>query len=297
MAHASALCVVLASSPARWVGWLELLLLALVLVASVGYLRERRRWNQINHTLEEQVAHRTRELERLNAELKDRTLRDELTGLRNRRFLEGVMHHDLARIQRDCQDYGSAPFSLVFCLVDLDHFKEVNDSLGHHVGDRVLVEMAQLLDEVYRESDYLVRWGGDEFLVVVRYVRSTEAPILAERMRRRVHEHAFDLGESRRRGEVTSSIGYVVHPLVPPAAEAMTIDQILQLADFCLYAAKRSGRNGWVGLSGTDGVAGWPVEDVVRDPATFVTGGQLQLSSSFESVDLGVEHGHSLRPT
>ncbi len=276
-------------------GWIagrsswDWVLLALLAVAIYGFVRERRRWSRVNSTLEQQVSVRTRELELLNAQLKERTLRDDLTGLRNRRFVEGVIHHDLARVARDCRDYGSSPFSLVFFLVDLDHFKQVNDSYGHTVGDRVLMETALLLRQVFRESDYVIRWGGDEFLAVVRYIAASEAPLLAERVRRRVHEHAFNLGANPERGEITASVGYVVHPLMPSVPEALDLNSILHVADVCLYAAKRSGRNGWVGLGGLGDEADEAlVHGLIDDPGSVVTGGLIDLESSFERVDLQV---------
>src|SRR6185312_7715140 len=119
--------------------------------------------------LEAMVLDRTRALE-------EASLRDPLTGLRNRRFLTQTLGQEtqLALRRRD---------DLLFFMIDIDHFKQVNDTYGHHAGDLVLIELCRRLQHVFREADYLVRWGGEEFLVVARGSSRAEAPLIAERVR------------------------------------------------------------------------------------------------------------------
>ena len=102
-------------------------------------------------------------------------------------------------------------------MVDLDHFKDVNDRHGHAAGDAVLVQMQERLREVFRESDYLVRWGGEEFLVLARATRRDEARVVAERIRRAVADREFLLPDGERLRK-TCSIGFACFPFVPDAA-------------------------------------------------------------------------------
>ncbi|CAG0986477.1 partial Cyclic di-GMP phosphodiesterase PdeB, partial [Gammaproteobacteria bacterium] len=120
-------------------------------------------------------------------------------------------------------------------LLDLDHFKVVNDTLGHGAGDVVLVELARLLGTLRRPGDELARLGGDEFVIVLEGIPAEAGRMVAERVRRAVHEHRFDVGG--RRFDLGVSVGVVpIDGRLKPAA-------LLALADSALYAAKEKGRN------------------------------------------------------
>ncbi|WP_457420623.1 diguanylate cyclase [Roseateles sp. P5_E7] len=185
--------------------------------------------------------------------MRDMAFSDPLTGLRNRRHLVSTIHEDLALARRRLETVGagraSANVDIVFMMIDVDHFKAVNDVHGHAAGDAVLKQCAEVLQRQLRESDTLVRWGGEEFLVVVRQANAKECHLLAERLRASIATHDFVLDD----GQVlrkTCSIGYACHPLgrdaaaQPPADWNATVD----LADQCLYVAKASGRDLWVGV-------------------------------------------------
>ncbi|HET8775502.1 MAG TPA: two-component regulator propeller domain-containing protein [Thermoanaerobaculia bacterium] len=205
---------------------------ALVVLAIAGLLygAYRLRVRQLRareRELERLVAKRTRELETAYAKIEEVSLTDPLTGLRNRRYLEQTIDADL----------GS---DLVILMADLDHFKSVNDRYGHAAGDAVLVELAHLLQQTFRTSDHVVRWGGEEFLIVARTVDGSQAAELAEKLRVAVAEHPFVLPD----GTVlqrTCSIGVAVWPLSP----AVKWERAVDLADGALYEAKRAGRNRW----------------------------------------------------
>jgi diguanylate cyclase (GGDEF)-like protein len=197
---------------------------------------------------------RGRELETAYLRIEEASLTDPLTGLRNRRFLEQSLGADVELAARRHEDEGAAgPSDLAFLLLDLDHFKSVNDTHGHAAGDAVLVQTAAVLRSIFRASDFLMRWGGEEFLVVVRFVDRREAPALAEKLRAAVEAHEFRLddGTVLRR---TCSIGFAIHPFAPRRPREVTWEEIVDLADFGLYAAKRRGRNRWIGVeAGEDG--------------------------------------------
>ncbi|SEK28347.1 diguanylate cyclase (GGDEF) domain-containing protein [Atopomonas hussainii] len=203
--------------------------------------------------LEAQLRARNAELEQANLDLTQHSLTDPLTGLRNRRFVLQHISHDLERCcerYRRWQDEGHSErpddADLIAFLVDIDHFKEVNDSYGHNAGDSVLQQVQARLQRVFREDDYLVRWGGEEFLVVTRQVPRQQAPQLAERLRLAFAEQPFRLsnGQPLRK---TCSVGFACYPFLPHEPNAVGWLQVIDLADQALYHAKQAGRNRWFG--------------------------------------------------
>jgi diguanylate cyclase (GGDEF)-like protein len=196
-------------------------------------------------------------LEKANLALQAQSLSDPLTGLHNRRFLSVVVEEDAAKVQRayrEAQPGQSLPNTdLVFLMVDLDHFKNVNDTHGHHVGDLVLEQVAQTLRKAARETDGVVRWGGEEFLVLARDATRAEAPAMAERIRSLMEAQSLTLDS----GEVlrwTCSVGYAVYPFCLDELGWMGWEKVVDIADACLYLAKRGGRNAWAGASARPGL-------------------------------------------
>ncbi len=192
-------------------------------------------------------------------QLEEVSITDPLTGLRNRRFLLQNIERDVARALRAYEDQINQvgdEFSrpgdddIVFFMVDLDHFKSVNDTYGHACGDMVLIQMRNRLQSVFRESDYLVRWGGEEFLVVARTCNRKDAPMVAERIRQVVSMMPFtlldDLAINR-----TCSVGYAAFPFLPHAPHLISWAQVVNFADQGLYMVKKSGRNACIGISHT----------------------------------------------
>lgn len=231
-------------------------LVALLMEAMVRL--RRRRLQRLRERLEAEVETRTAELKRLGEELEKRSrqaeeasLTDALTGLRNRRFAEQELPKEAALYQRRPYRQSSGMIrdggSLVFYLLDLDRFKRVNDDFGHAAGDQVLRQLAARLREVCRSSDHLVRWGGEEFLVAARDTDRAAAVGLAERIRARVGDTPFQLGDGRSLS-VTVSLGFVAFPLMGRAPLAVDWEDAIALADRLLMAGKRAGRNAWVGL-------------------------------------------------
>ncbi|MYM70180.1 diguanylate cyclase [Pseudoduganella sp. FT55W] len=209
---------------------------------------------------QEQLLEKNLELEQAYKALEEVSLTDQLTGLRNRRFFLQNVDADVALSLRgyeagqhreltECDI--AAPKDLVFFMVDLDHFKEVNDRYGHGAGDSILVQMQERLREVFRESDYVIRWGGEEFLVLARATQRDEAAGVAERMRRAVAERDFELPDGGRLSR-TCSIGFACFPFLPDQPRLLSWSQVVELADQGLYIAKRSGRNAWAALYSTE---------------------------------------------
>ena len=172
-----------------------------------------------------------------NAELKVATERDPLTGLANRRHFQAVMQ---ATTQATTQQTAAAGFEGALLLIDLDHFKRINDLHGHAVGDAVLVEMAQRLRAALRDEDLTVRWGGEEFLVVVRHMPAEQVEALAERLLAAIGSRPVAHGGGS--VAVTGSIGFATFPL-PPARAALPWERAIDVVDTALYLAKAHGRN------------------------------------------------------
>ncbi len=191
-----------------------------------------------NHVIEKQKL----QLESMNRELTEASLTDALTGLRNRRYLKFFLdqHGPEAALSNERRQQHSGKFTL--CLFDLDHFKQVNDRYGHEVGDGVLVEVARRLRSTMRESDGLLRWGGEEFLVVGRGFDPPSAEQFAQRVMHSISGSDMCLAGGHRL-RVTCSMGYAPLQWSDQAAHNLSREQVLNLADFALYLSKLEGRN------------------------------------------------------
>jgi diguanylate cyclase (GGDEF)-like protein len=156
---------------------------------------------------------------------------DTLTDLYNRRYFEERLD-----IEAHKAFGGKNPLSLI--MVDIDHFKKVNDTLGHPEGDKILREIASLLKtSVRKKDDVVARYGGEEFILILPQASLDEASMIAERIRRMVESADFEVGASHLR--VTVSLGisnFPVHRL-------KTAEDLVKMADLALYEAKRGGRN------------------------------------------------------
>jgi diguanylate cyclase (GGDEF)-like protein len=200
-----------------------------------------------------ELAEKNRQLESAYARIEEASLTDPLTGLRNRRYLEQTIGADLElalRRSRDEADRDALPL-LVFLLVDLDHFKSVNDTYGHAAGDAVLRQTAEVLRAAFRASDHVVRWGGEEFLVVARFVHAFEGAAFGEKLRAAIEQREYVLPDGRTIGR-SCSIGFAAFPFLPSDPRGVDWHDVVDIADAALYAVKRSGRNGWAGI--------WPVD-------------------------------------
>jgi diguanylate cyclase (GGDEF)-like protein len=187
--------------------------------------------------------------------MREMAFTDPLTGLRNRRHFQTLVSKDLAiaRRQRDTARHGASGHNtlLAFIMIDVDHFKAVNDVHGHAAGDAVLKQCAAVLQRQLRVSDTLVRWGGEEFMVLARQTDPQAVHKLAERLRAGVaaHEFVLDDGQVLRK---TCSLGFACYPHESELLQDW--QDTVALADQCLYLAKASGRDLWVGV--TEGATG-----------------------------------------
>jgi diguanylate cyclase (GGDEF)-like protein len=203
------------------------------------------------------------ELQRKNLELQEISFTDALTGVWNRRYLEEILPSEAGQVLRNYQRARGSKIrkvdhrDLVFIMVDMDFFKEVNDRHGHPAGDRLLQLVADRLSTVVRKSDVLVRWGGEEFLIMSRSTDPSGIPAFCRRILEVMASEPFDLGH----GIVvrkTCSIGWAPYPWSRAAFEAICPEETIILADVALYRAKASGRNQGIGILPTDLVSATP---------------------------------------
>ena len=176
--------------------------------------------------LEQQVAERTEELMKANAALELLARQDMLTGLHNRTAASERLNQEFVRLKRT-----EVPDSVLF--MDIDHFKHINDTYGHDTGDQVLRQLGELLQQALRASDFVARFGGEEFLVILPDTRLTEAQIIAEKIRQATESHTIPVVK-----RITVSIGVAV-----ARVEDQNDEEVVHRADIALYAAKAGGRN------------------------------------------------------
>jgi diguanylate cyclase (GGDEF)-like protein len=160
------------------------------------------------------------------------SLSDPLTGLANRRFLQEILLRELRRAQRSNQ-----PVSLI--IVDIDHFKGVNDTYGHNVGDEVLEQIAGTMLSSVRATDFVIRYGGEEFVILQPETRAADGATVADKLRKTIGDTIME--STSRPGitlKVTISAGVAAFPV-----DGQTGDQVILKADKALYWAKQHGRN------------------------------------------------------
>ncbi len=167
---------------------------------------------------------------KLREALRTQSVRDALTGLYNRRYLEEVLDREVRRASRAAQSLG-------VLMIDLDHFKRFNDTYGHDAGDAVLREIAVSLTKGIRAEDFVCRFGGEEFVVILPTADLAASSMRAERLRSKVKELTI-LHQGRSMGMITISIGVAAFP-----EHGMSPKELMAAADAALYEAKRGGRD------------------------------------------------------
>lgn len=246
----------------------RILMGALILLVLYGIMllirnRERRK----RELLKEQVDERTLELQRVNEQLneanqqlKQLSHKDELSGLRNRHFVFEQLPKDIEHYQRNRESMISQGKSFALIVINIDGFKHVNDSHGPIAGDSVLTQFAVLLTRETRGSDYVVRWGGDEFLIVLRDSQANQIESFIYELNLAVANGEFYLPDGQS-VNVTCSIGYALYPLPLIGGQLINWEVSLSLADMALHQVKNAGRNGWATVEFDDQVDAFEFEN------------------------------------
>jgi diguanylate cyclase (GGDEF)-like protein len=206
---------------------------------------------------------------------------DFLTGVRNRRFFDLIVSGEESQTLR-----AFTPSSrlrrgdLILYMVDIDDFKEVNDCFGHEMGDKVLIEVARRIQSLIRAADVLVRWGGDEFLIVSRDSNRDDAAGFALRILDAFRQlvEADDAATT-----VNVSIGWAAFPWLAEDPDAVSLEAVLGLADRALYDAKTGGKNRAVGVSALNDRKSFVVKTDIHSTPAYTTQTVCQSTSSRES--------------
>ena len=152
---------------------------------------------------------------------------DKLTGLYNRRYFDHFLDLEIKRSSRQNA-------SLALLMIDIDNFKQINDTLGHLFGDTILNKLGKLIKTEIRETDMAARYGGEEFAIVMSNTGLKEAVRIAERIRQSIQAYSFDTENFL----TTVSIGIALYPL-----DAHSLNELIEKSDNSLYKAKRDGKN------------------------------------------------------
>jgi diguanylate cyclase (GGDEF)-like protein len=216
------------------------------------------------------VRHANAQLEVKNQELKQQSARDPLTALYNRRHFQEFMRGHQAVAKSANEETVSALY-----LMDVDHFKHINDTYGHGAGDAVLREIADGLREILRETDMIVRWGGEEFLAFLPAVPRSSLDDVARRLlggipARTIEYQGVTLS-------VNVSIGFAPFPLAP-GGKPMSWERAVNLVDMALYLAKGHGRNRAYGVQGFARETGMTMEEIEQDIEAAWRAGSVELS-------------------
>ncbi len=243
-------------------------LLVLAMIGSFFYMERRklRLETQQRIKMEHEIALRTGEIAERNADLEVAihqlevaSITDSLTGLKNRRFLYHYVEKEIDEIETlSANTYSDRQLpvavdlspSLFFLMIDLDGFKAINDEHGHHSGDMALLQVCDILRSCCGKSEQIIRWGGDEFLIVGRQSSRLGVEKLAEQIREQLAEHPYQIGGGHI-GRLSGSIGLAMYPFIPGHPHALTWEQVIGIADHAAYIAKNTQRNAWVGVYST----------------------------------------------
>ena len=264
-------------------------MIALALLATgFGYRLLLLRLRRQRDTLERLVQQRTLDLQQANERLREISVTDPLTGLHNRRYLAEQIPADIAYYRRSGAAAGRDEV-MVFALLDIDHFKAINDHHGHEGGDAVLCRIAQVLRTIVRDGDYIVRWGGEEILLVFRPMPRGDVPALGARICSTIASRPFPLPDGSK-VTVTASVGLAECPPFPQRPDLLGWEQLVALADRALYWIKENGRNGWACYRARAD-AEPPADAAEATPAALIDAGLLVLCSDRERQPPGTTPG------
>lgn len=206
---------------------------------------------QLYENMEEKVDERTRQLALANSKLKELSLHDPLTKLYNRRYV--YEHIDNlsdnftkakleAFFNRQCRDMSINNNVIGIYLLDIDHFKRVNDTYGHAAGDEVLIQLSNILKSLVRSDDYIIRWGGEEFLILLNETKIEYLELFSSKVLSKVEKTSIELPNKTIINK-TCSIGCAYLPFEMRYSDLLTFEQTVNICDFGLYLAKEHGRN------------------------------------------------------
>ncbi|GGX45372.1 tetratricopeptide repeat-containing diguanylate cyclase [Undibacterium squillarum] len=211
----------------------------------------------------------------VNSQLEFHAVRDPLTGLFNRRSFVDLMKKRTQQTETERREARiEYPDGLI--LMDIDHFKQINDILGHAAGDAVLIEVARRLRETVRESDMVLRWGGEEFLIFTPHAAPDQIAVLVERVLNAIGETQIQAGD--RKIQVTVTAGFISLPFAGLDESVCGWEKALQIADMALYLGKANGRNRAYGIAGLKTRSEAMIQVLEQDLAAAIKTGMVDMA-------------------
>ncbi|MBR6422639.1 diguanylate cyclase [bacterium] len=263
-------------------------ILAVLLIVIVIFLNRRRkavRKAEIKRLIDEKTA----ELQIKNNALKEAVMKDPLTGLMNRRYMFDVEERKIRRFiesrdrkihlldNRNMFEKNDIVYGVI--MMDIDHFKRVNDLYGHDAGDMVLKGVAEVMQESVRADDILIRWGGEEFLIVLKNIPLNKMIEVVKKIRKAIEKRSFTT-QGGTTIWITVSMGVVFLPFFASEPKLLTFENIITLADMALYHSKDSGRD-----MATFVVPGEKVPETPEDISSMLTSSEFAVVNGFYTFE------------
>ncbi|MGX5174763.1 GGDEF domain-containing protein [Aliikangiella sp. IMCC44653] len=208
------------------------------------------------------VASQLRQKKKLAQQYQRMSVRDSLTKLGNRRFLEQQIERELSYVHRARRTEKNAALGIY--IFDIDHFKKINDSYGHQAGDEVLLELSRRVSQATRDTDLLVRWGGEEFVYIARLDNNERTYQLADRILKTINQEKFNISNYEPI-QVTCTLGVVKYPFIDTGNISLWT-RLISLADSALYYGKTKSRNCWVVINNENVVEKEQLEELLNEP-------------------------------
>lgn len=225
------------------------------------------------------VISQLRQKKRLAEQYQKMSVRDPLTKLGNRRYLEQQMNREFAYLHRELRTNKHAALGIY--IFDIDHFKKINDTYGHQAGDEILQELSKRITKATRDTDLLVRWGGEEFVFIARIDTKERTYQLAERILSTISGKPFEVSQHKPIA-VTCTLGVVKFPFID-TGNLNLWSRLINLADAALYYGKMKQRNCWVALNNENITAKEQIDDLLKQPLEkAVEQGLISIKSSIE---------------
>ncbi|NLL05270.1 MAG: AAA family ATPase [Clostridiaceae bacterium] len=206
---------------------------------------------RLYENMEEKIRERTIQLNNANEMLREISLHDPLTNLYNRRYAFEFTYDKVAQFiknkamslnNKEKRELAVEGNVIGVFLIDIDHFKAVNDTYGHTVGDNVLVAISRVLKQMIRKDDIIVRWGGEEFLIILYNTKPEYLERFSRKILENIKETQIKISENETISK-TCSVGYVEMPMYIENPELFNLEQMISISDYALYCAKEHGRN------------------------------------------------------
>jgi len=281
-------------APAPWLSWwaysLYTIALLLVIAALVNKQAQKLRQQQENsrqleNLVEErtfELADRNQQLLSLNNKLQQASITDSLTGLKNRRYLQEITLKQTAEIDREFEvaKLHGKQRRLFFGMIDLNKLKMLNDTYGHEVGDKAIVHIANILKQECRLTDTIVRWGGDEFMVLGHVHDEITLERIAERIRSTVESTPMIIDDNNT-VQLSCAIGLTFYPFCAHLPKLLNWEQITAIADRAMYLAKEYKLNDWVAIFSRKRLSSHELYDhIIKDPLQASKDGLVAIRTS-----------------